>query len=77
MVSQNKVFLLDGEFGRMFWKYEYLLFGDLGFCLCCEVVNWGVVVFKNMVYMVILDIYFVVFDNIIGCVVWDVKLGDY
>lgn len=75
--SQNKVFSLDGESGRMLWKYEHPLPGDIGPRLCCEAVNRGVAVFKNMVYMATLDSHVVALDNTTGRVVWDIALGDY
>ena len=39
--SQNKVFSLDGASGRMVWKYERSLPGDLGPRLCCEALGLG------------------------------------
>ncbi|HMV55341.1 MAG TPA: methanol/ethanol family PQQ-dependent dehydrogenase [Rhodocyclaceae bacterium] len=75
--SQNKVFSMDGLTGRMIWKYERSLPGDLGPRLCCEAVNRGVAVYKNMVYMATLDTHVVALDNTTGKVVWETKLGDY
>ena len=64
--SQNKVFSMDGLTGRMIWKYERSLPGDLGPRLCCEAVNRGVAVYKNMVYMATLDTHVVALDNTTG-----------
>ncbi|MCB1897327.1 MAG: PQQ-binding-like beta-propeller repeat protein, partial [Rhodocyclaceae bacterium] len=75
--SQNKVFSVDGESGRIIWKYERSLPGDLGPRLCCEAVNRGVAVFRDMVYMATLDTHLVALNNTTGRVVWEVKLGDY
>ncbi len=45
--------------------------------LCCDVVNRGVAVYKNKVYLATLDAHVVALDNATGQVVWDKKHGDY
>jgi alcohol dehydrogenase (cytochrome c) len=75
--SQDKVFSLDADTGRMLWKYERSLPGDLGPRLCCEAVNRGVAVYKDKVYLATLDGYVVALNNTTGKVEWEVKLGDY
>ena len=75
--SQNKVFAVDGATGRIKWKYEHSLPGDLGPFLCCEAINRGVAVYKDMVYMATLDTRVIALNATTGKVVWDVKLGDY
>jgi len=45
--------------------------------LCCDVVNRGVAVYKNKVYLATLDAHVVALDNATGKVVWDKKIGDY
>jgi alcohol dehydrogenase (cytochrome c) len=75
--SQNKVFALDGPSGRMIWKYERSLPGDLGPRLCCEAVNRGVAVYKDKVYMATLDSHVVALNATNGSLEWEAKLGDY
>lgn len=75
--SQNKVFALDGPSGRMIWKYERSLPGDLGPRLCCEAVNRGVAVYKDKVYMATLDSHVVALNATNGALEWEAKLGDY
>lgn len=75
--SQNKVFSLEATTGRMLWKYERSLPGDLGGRLCCEAVNRGVAIYKDKVYLATLDAHVLALDNTTGKVVWDVKMGDY
>jgi alcohol dehydrogenase (cytochrome c) len=75
--SQDKVFALDADTGRMIWKYERSLPADLGPRLCCEAVNRGVAVFKDKVYLETLDAYVVALNNTTGKVEWEVKMGDY
>lgn len=75
--SQNKVFSVDGASGRIIWKYERSLPGDLGPRLCCEAVNRGVAAYKDMVYMATLDTHVVALNATTGKLVWETKLGDY
>ena len=75
--SGNKVFSVDGATGKILWKYERSLPGDLGPKLCCEDVNRGVAVYQDKVYMATLDSHIVALNNTTGKVEWEVKLGDY
>ena len=63
--------------GKVNWKYERELPGDVFPKLCCDVVNRGVAVYKNKVYLATLDAHIVALDNATGKVVWDKKMGDY
>ncbi|MBI1397758.1 MAG: PQQ-dependent dehydrogenase, methanol/ethanol family [Betaproteobacteria bacterium] len=75
--SYNKVWSVDGATGTVNWKYERELPGDVFPKLCCDVVNRGVAVYKNKVYLATLDAHIVALDNQTGKVVWDKKIGDY
>ncbi len=75
--SYNKVWSVDGATGKVNWKYERELPGDVFPKLCCDVVNRGVAVYKNKVYLATLDAHIVALDNQTGKVVWDKKMGDY
>jgi len=75
--SYNKVWSVDGQTGKVNWKYERELPGDVFPKLCCDVVNRGVAVYKNKVYLATLDAHVVALDNATGKVVWDKKMGDY
>jgi alcohol dehydrogenase (cytochrome c) len=75
--SYNKVIAADGATGKVLWKYERELPGDVFPKLCCDVVNRGVAVYKNKVYLATLDAHIVALDNQTGKVVWDKKMGDY
>lgn len=75
--SYNKVFAVDAASGKVLWKYERELPGDVFPKLCCDVVNRGVAVYKNKVYLASLDAHIVALDNQTGKVVWDKKMGDY
>jgi alcohol dehydrogenase (cytochrome c) len=75
--SFNKVWALDGATGKVFWKYERELPGDVYPHLCCDVVNRGVALYKDKVYLATLDSHMVALDNATGKVVWDKQVGDY
>ncbi|HET9269472.1 MAG TPA: PQQ-binding-like beta-propeller repeat protein, partial [Vicinamibacterales bacterium] len=75
--SFNKVIAADGTTGKILWKYERELPGDVFPKLCCDVVNRGVAVYKNKVYLATLDAHIVALDNQTGKAVWDKKMGDY
>jgi alcohol dehydrogenase (cytochrome c) len=75
--SQNKVFAVEGSTGRILWKYEHPLPGDIGPYLCCEAVNRGVAVYKDKVFMETLDTQVVALNSWNGKEEWKVKLGDY
>jgi alcohol dehydrogenase (cytochrome c) len=75
--SYNKVWSVDGATGKVNWKYERELPGDVFPKLCCDVVNRGVAVYKNKVYLATLDAHIVALDSATGKVVWDKKIGDY
>ena len=75
--SFNRVIAVNGMTGDIIWKYERELPGDVFPKLCCDVVNRGVAVYKNKVYLATLDAHVVALDNQTGAVVWDVKAGDY
>ncbi len=75
--SFNRVIAVNGRTGDIIWKYERELPGDVFPKLCCDVVNRGVAVYKNKVYLATLDAHVVALDNQTGAVVWDKKAGDY
>jgi alcohol dehydrogenase (cytochrome c) len=75
--SFNRVMAVNGQTGDIIWKYERELPGDVFPKLCCDVVNRGVAVYKNKVYLATLDAHVVALDNQTGDVVWDKKVGDY
>ena len=74
--SFNRVMAVNGTTGDILWKYERELPGDVFPKLCCDVVNRGVAVYKNKVYLATLDAHVVALDNQTGEVVWDKKIGD-
>src|SRR4030095_15635749 len=53
--SFNRVWALDGQTGKVIWKYERELPGDIQPQLCCDVVNRGVALYKDKAYLATLD----------------------
>ncbi len=75
--SFNRVLAVDGRNGRIVWKYERELPGDVYPHLCCDVVNRGVALYRDKVYLATLDAHVVALNNMTGEVIWDKKHGDY
>jgi alcohol dehydrogenase (cytochrome c) len=75
--SFNRVWALDGQTGKVIWKYERELPGDIQPHLCCDVVNRGVALYKDKAYLATLDAHVVALNNMTGQVVWDRQVGDY
>jgi alcohol dehydrogenase (cytochrome c) len=75
--SFNRAWALDGVSGRVLWKYERELPGDVYPHLCCDVNNRGLTPYKDKVYLATLDAHVVALNNATGKVVWDKKIGDY
>ncbi len=75
--SYNKVWSVEGSTGKVNWKHERELPGDVFPKLCCDVVNRGVAPYRNKVYLATLDAHVVALDNQTGKVIWDKKVGDY
>lgn len=69
------LFVFDVKIGKCLWIYNYCLFDDI--CLCCDVVNCGVVIYGDKVFFGIFDVLVVVLNKNIGKVVWKKKFVDY
>ncbi len=75
--SFNRAWALDGVSGKVLWKYERELPGDVYPHLCCDVNNRGMAPYKDKVYLATLDAHVVALNNATGKVVWDKQVGDY
>ena len=75
--SFNRAWALDAQTGKVIWKYERELPGDIQPHLCCDVVNRGVALYKDKAYLATLDAHVVALNNMTGQVVWDRQVGDY
>ncbi|HEX5485134.1 MAG TPA: PQQ-dependent methanol/ethanol family dehydrogenase [Limnobacter sp.] len=73
--SYSRIYALDEKTGQELWKYEQRL--PDGIMPCCDVVNRGAALFKNMVIFATLDAQLVALDQDSGKVVWKEKIDDY
>jgi len=73
----NHLFALEAATGKLLWRYDHPLPADLPAHVCCDVVNRGVAVYHDKVYLATLDAHVVALDAKTGKVVWDKTVGDY
>ncbi|PNY80130.1 PQQ-dependent dehydrogenase, methanol/ethanol family [Deinococcus koreensis] len=71
----NKLFALNATNGQLLWKYERELPDDI--TSCCDVVNRGVAVYGDLVFMGTLDAHMLAFNAKTGKIVWDRTIEDY
>ena len=76
-VSQppSDVFALDVRTGRPFWAYERDLPSPIN--ACCGLVNRGVAILGDTIYLGTIDAHLVALDAKTGSVIWDVEVADY
>ncbi len=75
--AYNKLFALDAKTGSMLWRYDRDVPEKALGEICCDVVNRGVALYGDKVYMGTLDAHLVALDARTGHVVWDTKVADY
>ena len=74
--SWSVVFALDARSGKQLWKWDPQVPRTFGQRACCDVVNRGVAVYKNRVYVGTLDGRLVALDADSGKVDWEVVTVD-
>ena len=72
----SKVKALDAATGKLIWAYDPKVPGEWGIKACCDVVNRGVAVWKDRVYMGTLDGRLVALDAATGKPAWEVQTFD-
>lgn len=75
--SYNKLFALDAATGEVLWSYVRDLAEDVFPIVCCDVVNRGVGLYQDKVYMATLDAHLLAFDAKSGKILWDKTVEDY
>jgi alcohol dehydrogenase (cytochrome c) len=71
---KGKLYAFEAATGKQLWKYEHDL-ADTGLkTVCCDIVNRGVALYGNNVYIATLNNDVVALDAKTGKVVWDNKL---
>ena len=71
----NNAWAVDGRTGRQIWRYQRPV--PDGVKACCGMVNRGLAVHGDRVFMATLDAYLVALDIKTGKVVWETEVADY
>lgn len=74
--SWSKVTALKAATGEIIWEYDPEVPGEWGRYVCCDVVNRGVAVWKDRVYVGTIDGRLVSLDAATGDVIWDISTID-
>lgn len=72
--SPNDVVALDAKSGRVYWIYHYVT--SPAARPCCGIVNRGVAILGESLYMATVDAHLVALDAKNGHVLWNVKLAE-
>src|ERR1700680_3150056 len=72
--SPNDVVALDAKTGRAFWLYHYA--PSPAARPCCGIVNRGVAILGDSLFMATVDAHLVAIDAKNGHLIWDDKVGD-
>jgi alcohol dehydrogenase (cytochrome c) len=70
----NDIVALDAKTGRLFWVYQY--HSSSGVRLCCGLVNRGLAVLGNTLFMGTVDAHLVAIDAKNGDVLWNSEVAD-
>lgn len=73
----SNLFALDARTGDLIWKYQRSLPSDVAPEVCCGMVNRGVALYGDKVYLATLDAHLLAFEATTGKLVWDVTVEDY
>ncbi len=73
--SYSRIFALDWKTGEKLWKYEHRL--PEGIMPCCDVINRGAAIYRNVVIFGTLDAMLVGLDKDTGRILWRERIGDY
>ena len=74
--SWSIVFALDARSGRELWRFDPKVPGSAGAHACCDVVNRGIALYDDRVYVGTLDGRLVALDAKTGAPVWQVQTTD-
>ena len=66
---------LDATSGKVLWKYDYPIDPKALKTVCCDVVNRGVALYEDLVFMGTLGNHVVALDAATGAVKWDTALA--
>jgi len=69
----NHAWAIDGRSGKQLWHYQRTL--PQGLKVCCGLVNRGLAVFGDRLFMVTLDAHFVALEMNTGKVIYDIEMA--
>jgi len=72
----SRVIALDARNGELLWRYDPQVAGAKGRDACCDVVNRGVALWRDRVYLGALDGRLIALDRATGKPVWSVQTTD-
>src|SRR5579862_3258630 len=73
--SYSRLFAIDAKTGEKKWEYDARL--PEGILPCCDVVNRGAALWKDMVYFATLDAQIVALNATTGKLVWKKEIDDF
>jgi len=73
--QNDRAFAIDARTGRAIWRYQRNLPDKLQ--PCCGMVNRGLAILGNCLFMATLDAHVIALDTKTGNLVWDVTAADY
>jgi alcohol dehydrogenase (cytochrome c) len=73
--QNNRAFAIDARTGRAIWRYQRNLPDKLQ--VCCGMVNRGMAILGNKLFMATLDAHLIALDTKTGNLIWDVPVADY
>jgi quinohemoprotein ethanol dehydrogenase len=74
--SWSKVYAIDAKTGKFLWTYDPEVSRERAFFICCDVVNRGVALYRNKVYLGTLDARLIALDKHSGKPLWTVQTAD-
>jgi alcohol dehydrogenase (cytochrome c) len=73
--QNDRAFAIDARTGRAIWRYQRNLPDKLQ--VCCGMVNRGMAILGNKLFMATLDAHLIALDTKTGNLLWDVVVADY
>ncbi len=72
----SSVFALDARTGEQLWNFDPLVDKSMGWKACCDVVNRGVAIYEDKVFVGVIDGRLIALDAETGGVIWEVMTVD-
>jgi quinohemoprotein ethanol dehydrogenase len=74
--SWSTVYAFDARTGKSLWSYDPAVPRQRAYFICCDVVNRGVALYRDKVYVGTLDARLIALDKHSGMPVWSVQTAD-